>query len=263
MNHSFKRKEEKYILNENIAQDVIEFINTVMPISNYNNNGYIDIRTTYLESSDHYIYHLKKLKKKSRFKIRIREYGFDGLFKDYVWVELKEKVNGEGYKNRFKVNKSDVLDFMNGGNLIDNIILKNRKIDPEYLIHLYTTIQKLIAELNLKPLLVVQYKRIAFDTGLKGGVRFTFDKDIISAKVDFDCLFKPLENFKRYKSNKMIMELKTWGIYPELMVKLKKKFNIKRKKYSKFIFGMEANCFNFTHPPLSLEQEYNQIIFEV
>lgn len=261
MDHIFKREEKKYILQVDDVEKIIDLLKKTIKYSAYNSHGVpVLIRTTYLESDSHYIYHLKKSGKKRRFKIRIREYAVDNKFGDLCWIELKEKVDGEGYKNRFLINKNDVATFINGKNIIKEILPLNRTIDPDYLRLLYKTIQKLIKKNSLYPQLVVQYKRVAFDNGLKGGVRFTFDRELSFNKIDKNGLFMDMTNSIKYSDVNIIMEIKTSGTHPHIIKEVVTENGINRRSFSKFIFGLEVNNFRFREAPDSIQTVYTPII---
>lgn len=257
MNHNFKRKEEKFILNSYTSQGIKNIAKQALDYSEFNPQGTLtDIRSTYLESKDHFIYHLKKAKKKKRFKIRLREYGTNGVFDSYAWVELKEKVKGQGYKNRFLINKELVKPFLEGDDVLFQVARLNKNIDFRYLSVLYKTIQGLIQKHDLEPALVVQYKRLAFQNGLKGGIRLTFDHNLISSKTNIDNLFSTPINPKPYNDDAVITELKTNVEYPDLVKQVKKEYNINKQSFSKFMFGMQSQEFIVQDAPFSIEKKY-------
>lgn len=261
MNHNFKRKEEKFLLDRTTGNQIKKIAKESLSYSEFNSDGVLtDIRTTYLESDDHYIYHLKKTKKKKRFKIRFREYGQNGTFNDTVWVELKEKVKGQGYKNRFIMNKKDVKNFLKGEDVLFSIARLNSKIDFNYLTVLYKTMQKLINKHSLKPLLVVQYRRLAFQNGLKGGIRITFDQDLISGTTGINQLFSSPQNPIKYSEDMLITELKTNVTYPELINNTKKYYGLKNQSFSKFMFGMTSQNFIINEAPFSVENIYKPMM---
>ncbi len=260
MNHIFKREEKKYILQADDVEKITDLLKKTIKYSVFNSDGIPTlIRTTYLESDNHYIYHLKKSGKRRRFKIRIREYAEDNNFGEFAWIELKEKVDGEGYKNRFLINKKDVTRFIDGKNIINEITPLNKNIDPDYLKLIYKTIQKLIKKNSLYPQLVVQYKRVAFDNGLKGGVRFTFDRELLCNKIDKNDLFMGLKNPIEYSEKNIIMEIKTSGTHPHIINDVVKDHGVFRRRFSKFIFGMEGNSFIFKEAPESIKTIYTPI----
>lgn len=231
MSHSFKRVEEKYLLPINTAESIKKVIKESEQFRSYS------IKTYYMESPEYSIYHMKKERISSRFKVRIREYDSNRP----VWIELKEKSSGMGYKNRFKIDRELLVQYLKGEDCFDAVVERNKKVDIEYLELLYRTIRELIGEYKLKPTIAVSYDRLAFDSGLKGAPRYTFDHNLKSAKISMEELFKPFEGVKEFDENQVVMELKTLGTHPVLMKKIKKDFSLKRDRFSKFLFAMEAH----------------------
>ncbi|MCP4177190.1 MAG: VTC domain-containing protein, partial [bacterium] len=134
MKHVFKRKEEKFILPLQIAEDVKKLAVKKLGFSEFNKDGKLtDIRTTYFENDEFLIYHLKKSRKKKRYKIRIREYGRNGIFEPTIWIELKEKIDGVGYKSRFKIERKLLNDFLDGKTIFSHVVKINNEVNIDYL----------------------------------------------------------------------------------------------------------------------------------
>jgi len=139
MKHAFKRKEEKFILPLSVADNIKFIAKQGMDFSEFNRDGLLtDIRTTYLENEEFLIYHMKKSHKTKRFKVRIREYGRNGKFENFVWIELKEKIEKQGYKSRFKIDKKYINDFINGLDIFHEVKDANEDIDVNYLTKYFT-----------------------------------------------------------------------------------------------------------------------------
>jgi len=258
MKYAFKRKEEKFILPLTVADSIKLIVKHDMSFSEHNQGGSLtSIRTTYFENDEYLIYHMKKSKRKKRFKVRIREYGFNGNFESSIWIELKEKSNGQGYKSRFKINRKYIHDFIDGRDIFEHVLKKNKDVNKKYLSILYRKIQSLIIDNKLYPRLIMQYQRLALQTEGPKAVRLTFDYNLKGGILDKDDeLFKPIKNpeyFDRYKS---VVELKIGTVYPELAKGIKKKFNIKKQKFSKFVFGMESCITDFYQPPVNNTDKY-------
>lgn len=258
MNHVFKRKEEKYILPLAVADNIQTVVKKELHFSEFNNNGELtDIRTTYLENDDFLIYHLKKSKKKKRYKVRIREYGKNGHFEQMVWMELKEKIKGQGFKSRFKIDRKYIGDFINGNNVMSYVLLENSGVERNYLLALYNRIQGLILENNLYPRLVMQYERLALQGEGSKGVRLTFDYNLKGGILNKnDSLFTALENVKYFDQQKSIAELKIGGVYPDEADSVKEKYSLNKKKFSKFVYGMESFYTSFNQEPEKLNMKY-------
>lgn len=242
MKHLFKRKEEKFILSLNQANSLKSIARQGLNYSHFNKDGSLtDIRTTYLENDDYLIYHMKKDREKVRYKIRIREYGKEEHFEPYVWIELKEKCYGQGYKNRFKISRRKVDNFISGEDITLHILSTNKGVEKEYLYALYGRMLELIKEHNLYPRLVMQYQRLALQEDSDNGIRLTFDYNLKGGMLEkgeklFSAIEKP-EYFDKYKS---IIELKIAGDYPEAANEIKRRLDIEKLRFSKFVFGLES-----------------------
>lgn len=242
MKHLFKRKEEKFILSLLQANNLKSIAKQGLNYSHFNKDGSLtDIRTTYMENDDFLVYHMKKEREKVRYKIRIREYGKEGRFKPNVWIELKEKCFGQGYKNRFKISRQKVDQFISGEDITEHILEKNSGIEEDFLYALYERVVELIKQNNLYPRLVMQYQRLALQEDDDEGIRLTFDYNLKGGMLQkgeklFSAIEKP-EYFDKYKS---IIELKIEGDYPEVANEIKRRLKIEKLRFSKFVFGLES-----------------------
>lgn len=242
MKHLFKRKEEKFILSIHQADSLKSIARQGLNYSHFNKDGSLtDIRTSYFENDDFLIYHMKKERENIRYKIRIREYGKEGHFEPYVWIELKEKCYGQGYKNRFKISRDLIDQFISGEDISAHIFEQNKGIEKEYLLALYKRIMELIKENNLYPRLVMQYQRLALQEDSDSGIRLTFDYNLKGGMLQrgerlFSTIEKP-EYFDKYKS---IIELKIAGDYPKAANEIKRRLKIEKMRFSKFVFGLES-----------------------
>jgi len=258
MKHLFKRKEEKFILSLSQASNIKFIALQGLSFSNFNQNGSLtDIRTTYLENDNFLIYHMKKSRQKKRYKIRIREYGKEGLFEKYVWIELKEKVSRQGYKSRFKLDRKYIDDFITGKDIYEHVQKRNSGIDNKYLSVLYNRIQELILKNDFYPRLVMQYQRLALQEESSQGVRLTFDYNLKGGILKRgDELFLSIEKPEYFDKYKSIVELKIGSVYPEAANEIKKRFSIKKQRFSKFVFGMESFFNEFPQSDASIEKKY-------
>lgn len=258
MKHLFKRKEEKFILSLSQASNLKHIARRGLDFSSFNRNGTLtDIRTTYFENDEFLVYHMKKSRQKTRYKIRIREYGRDGQFESSVWVELKEKVSGQGYKSRFKIDRKYIDDFIKGNDVYTHVQKKNKGMGDKYLSVLYNRIQKLIIEKKFYPRLVMQYQRLALQEDNAKGVRLTFDYNLKGGILNQgDELFLEIEKPEYFDKYKSIVELKIGSTYPEAAKEIKKKFNIKKQRFSKFAFGMDSFFKNSMQSEAVIDQDY-------
>jgi SPX domain protein involved in polyphosphate accumulation len=252
------RKEEKFILSLSKADDIQYALRCNLQFSEFNRSGDLtEIRTTYLENDNFLIYKTKKNRIDKRYKIRIREYGKNGHFGPLIWVELKEKVYGQGYKNRFRINRDYLCDFLAGKNVFPSVKLDNPEVDYNYLIILYQRIQDLIVKENFYPRLLMQYERLALQGKDDAGLRLTFDYNLRSGLLNRnDCLFSNLEESARYDESKAIVELKIGTQFPLKSDEFKEYFSLHRQGFSKYIFGIESFYSSFHKKPLDQYQDY-------
>lgn len=258
MSHLFSRREEKYVLPTETADQIKKIAERRLSYSEFNRKGAMtDIRTTYLENDEYLIYHMKTSRKRRRVKIRIREYGRKGKFETLVWIELKEKVDGQGFKSRFRLDRKNVKAFLDGEDVFSSVVKHNKGIDSDYLRLLYDRMQKLIRKKRLYPRLVVQYQRIAFLANGECGLRLTFDHNLQSMLLERgDELFKDMVECKCYDTSRVITELKYGNTYPDGVKFIRKRFQIKKRRFSKFLFGMESQISDFLTRPSDLEESY-------
>ncbi len=258
MSHLFKRKEEKYILPHSTSEKIRKIAEENLKYTEFNRNGsFIDVRTTYLENDEFLIYHMKKSRKRKRVKIRIREYGKNGTFEKIVWIELKEKIDGQGYKSRFSINRQYVEGFLLGDDVFHHVESSNKGIDSEYLRTLYDRIGKLISKKKLYPLLVVQYKRRALQGVGNCAVRLTMDSDLKCGLIQSNNdLFQNISSHHYYDQFKTIVELKYGNEYPSGAKFVRRRYQIEKSKFSKFMFGMETLISDFKSQPIDAEEIY-------
>ncbi len=258
MKHVFKREEEKFVLPISVAEDIRDIALKELDFSEFNRGGSLtDIRTTYLENDDFLIYHLKKCHMNKRYKVRIREYGKNGVFEPLVWIELKEKVDGSGYKNRFRMERDCINDFLGGYNVFESVKNSNRNIDGDYLSILYNNIQNLVTENNFYPRLVMQYQRLAIQSDDYQGLRLTFDYNLKGGIINRENkIFTHIDNPQYFDKYKSVVELKIGNIYPKEVDIVKEKFSIEKQKFSKFTFGMESLYDDFNQIPENITANY-------
>ncbi|OQY37405.1 MAG: hypothetical protein B6229_08495 [Spirochaetaceae bacterium 4572_7] len=256
MINQFKRKEKKYVIDADIADSIKETSErVVLHAVDKDIYRYANIKTIYLDNDDYLIYHIKKNKNEIRYKIRIREYK-NKVSNHCIWVELKEKINNISYKNRFKIKKKYLNDFLDGKDLLHKVYKVNKNQESKRIKFLYNKIQELIKEHNFIPKFAVEYSRCAFEKGLDNGLRLTFDSDLCCYPVNKDNLFsEPVEKIF-FNQNKAIMEVKSRDKLPTWFDSLKKENEVKRSKFSKFVFGLESLFTVDNEAPLEIHNNY-------
>ncbi len=167
--------------------------------------------------------------------MRIRTYESYGEspqpISDY-WIEVKIREKERWRKKRFRINRADggqsVLDYNRNG------------ADPEVVRSLYRETQETVLTNGLKPMLLLTYRRVAFQNEIE---RVCLDWDIQSYHVgaevySYDSWKYPVEK-PAGKSEKTILEVKyPKGQTPTWIGDLERSYPIWHANYSKYVEGM-------------------------
>ena len=122
------------------------------------------VGSVYFDNKDYDLLHYSLLGR--LMLVRIRAYELYGRppepIKEY-WVEVKTAQGERRTKRRFRVTKSLLLEFLQGGDAGERVFDYNKDdASPELIHKLYRETQESIFTMGLKPFILVNYKRIAF-----------------------------------------------------------------------------------------------------
>ncbi len=235
--NTFKRKERKYLIDRQVAHEIIQKLDEMLQKKKFR-KGMDDtfIRSLYFDSDDFKCYMDHKNREKSRFKMRIRQYGNGIDYYNKCFVELKEKINGMNYKRRFKI-KNKWTDSFISDSLDYDKLLRYNNLDISEITTLYREFQDKLNSYNLHPVLQVEYHRRAFENS-EGNVRITFD-DNLSFRLR-QSLATSSERTYDFPDDKVIMETKTLLTKPYWLQWLLKEYGLERQKFSKYCTGIET-----------------------
>ena len=130
----FNRRERKFPLTQDRWDGVAECAASYLPTQKYDGVHSITcIRTTYLDTPrlDSYREYLEC--RPIRKKIRIRQYGYDGVFEERCWVEIKIKRYAETLKRRFCCSNGGVVALLAGEDIIEEVLRPSAAADKEWL----------------------------------------------------------------------------------------------------------------------------------
>lgn len=157
------------------------------------------------------------------------------------WVEVKTANDERRTKKRFRLKKEMLVEFFDGRNADDAVLQYNRAGGaPDVVGNLYREAQEMVLGMGLKPILLVTYKRIAFQNEVE---RLSIDWDVAYYHVtrsiyDYSTWKYPLESATG-RANKIILELKYLsGEVPSWFGELQRKYPIWEKDYLKPVEGM-------------------------
>lgn len=216
------RNEIKFIINKDTAKILKHKLSYLMNIdSNSNNedNSYF-IRSLYFDDFYSTAYYEKIDGVEYRKKYRIRLYNSDINF---IRLECKYKHENMTSKDQILIDK----------NICDKIIKGNVE-------DLDTTKPNLLTKFiidyrsrNLRPSVIVDYKRIAFTYDISE-VRITFDSNIKSGKYDYNLYDEDMVTYDVIDNNEVVLEVKFNEILPEHIAKVLSTVPMVRQAFSKF-----------------------------
>lgn len=202
--------------------------------------------TIYFDSEDCFLLRSGLLNRDDHIRIRARKYEFDSTFftgaSDY-WMELKVREGDIRRKRRLKLASGDLQRLLAGKEVEESILDYNRPhADLEVCKELYKEIQEIIIEKGLKPLLLVSYKRVAFENQNE---RLSIDWDIrycyAGPSVFSQESLKDFSEKPAGYDQAVVLELKYTGGFPSWMSDLQGRHPIwYRSSFSKLDRGMRA-----------------------
>ena len=192
--NTFKRVEQKYLLNEEQYEIVRKVIDKYFFKDKYPTSKIYNI---YFDNSncDVIINSLEKPIYKDKF--RLRKYGDSGD----LFLEMKQKYNSVVYKRRVVLTNDEYNNYINNGILPNHDKQIMNEID--YYMKYY----------DLKPYMFLAYDRRSFYLKEDSNTRVTFDTNLRSRTCNLS-LDDRCEDTNYFSSNKWIMEIKSLGSLP-------------------------------------------------
>ncbi len=173
----FNRREEKFPLEPGDWERVVQCAEQYLPVEEFDGAHRVaNIQTTYLDSADLQSYREYVEARPVRKKIRIRQYGYEGRFNGRCWVEIKIKRYEDSLKRRFCCSSEALLDLMSGRDIASQVNEANAQREEAN--EIYEAARKLILDNTLRPVVRVDYERMAFQSDSLPRTRITVDRRI-------------------------------------------------------------------------------------
>ena len=176
--------------------------------------------------------------------VRLRTYETYGRPPEPIteyWVEVKTAEDERRKKRRFRLTKSALLEFLEGRDAGESVFdYYKHDAERDVIRDLYRETQETVLTLGLRPILLVVYKRIAFQSKVE---RLSIDWDVqyyhVTTNVYDYSSWKNLVEKPAGKADKIILELKySHGSVPDWFSDLQRKYPIWEREYLKPIEGM-------------------------
>jgi hypothetical protein len=251
-----QRLELKYIVKEEVALQVREFVRCYLEIDEYGasrpNLSY-PVHSLYLDSDDLILYWNTINGNKNRYKLRLRFY--ENRPNAPVYFEIKRRMNDAILKQRGGVRREAV-----------NSILAGQLPAPEHLIssepkHL-AALQRFCQLMNqhhCKPKAHVQYLREAWISPHNNSVRVTMDRRVLCDPEPTARLSAEMVNPVLVFGNQVVLELKFTGRYPDWFRELVRVFNLVQCSAAKYADGVALLGEHRLRSPLVFEPERESV----
>lgn len=222
----FRRFEFKYIIPRRVAERMIPELLSFMAWDPYViTNDYYEVNSLYYDSLSFKNYYEKLNGIRDRAKPRIRAYYKETEKNENFFFEIKRKYGDIIVKDRSAVAKKDYIDFMND-KFRSYRQLSALKDNDEMEDFLY-----LVERHQMRPVVLVAYKRKPLVGKKDPSFRVTFDYEIESAHPDG---FKFEGNYRKVSGDFVVLEVKYNGTLPYWFYAIIEEYKLERGSYSKY-----------------------------
>ena len=235
-NQILYRYEFKYILNKKTSDQIEKEAQNFMiydgHVKKELNNKYF-VRSLYFENNFSSNFYEKVDGMKIRRKYRLRTYSnfFDP--KVPIFFEVKGRILERTYKKRINIKNKYLNLFLSQS---QNFNLLNLYPNNEMIRNfIFDSFRK-----NLKPLILVDYKRRPYINKFGLYFRLTFDTNLLSSKTNNLFSNDKYSSWLECKAGYTILEVKFDRSIPAWFHRIIQCYNLKRRSISKFVLGMSS-----------------------
>jgi hypothetical protein len=230
-----QRLELKYIIREEVALQVREFVQPYLEIDEYGatrpNLSY-PVHSLYLDSDNLELYWNTINGNKNRYKLRLRFY--ENRTSAPVYFEIKRRMNDAILKQRGGVRR-EAVDWILAGHLPEPSHLISD--DPRPLAALQR-FSELMNQHHAKPKAHVAYQREAWISPHNNSVRVTLDRQVLCDPEPTARLTTEMVNPVIVFGASVVLELKFTGRYPDWFRELVRVFNLTQCSAAKYADGV-------------------------
>lgn len=253
---TFERSEKKYIVDIITAEQVKNAVANFLSKEWHNGTDISFVRSVYLDNDSWKSYLDYRTDKKSRFKVRMRQYGVNGVYTKRCFFELKEKLDFMTFKKRLQLKQKWARKFLEGDNLLPKLTKYNKELATEQLTDIYREIWDHIMSYNLLPAAEILYQREAFEDEQRV-IRITFDRHL-SYKALPLVHHEPIKLLSRFPNDQVVIEIKTIIEWPDWLNSIPTQFDLIAQRFSKYATAVEELFMPELQPvliPLEIKQK--------
>lgn len=231
-----QRFELKYVISEEVAAKVREFVRTYLSPDEHaigKINYSYPVHSLYLDSPDMKLYRDTINGLKNRFKLRIRYYNDNPSAP--VFFEVKRRTNNTISKLRGQVHRHAIGNLLRGhlpspSDLADS--------NPEAM-HAAQEFSRRMLEVNGEPKSHVAYDREAWVPDGGNAVRVTMDRLVLSEPCFEAMCSTQMKNPLTVFGDRVILELKFTDRFPGWMRDMVLAFNLRQRSAGKYVDGVQ------------------------
>jgi hypothetical protein len=230
-----QRFELKYIIPENVALQVRQFVSAYLEIDEYGatmpNLSY-PVHSLYIDSDNLHTYWATINGDKNRYKLRLRYYNEKP--ESPVFFEIKSRTNNTISKKRGGVRRQSVGPIL-AGQLPSPADMLSKEPKQFFAIQRFC---ELMTKLGAKPRTHVFYWREAWISSFDNSVRVTLDRDVQCEPDPSAQLLTTLANPVRPFKENVILELKFTTRFPDWFKELVRAFGLMQCGAAKYAEGV-------------------------
>jgi hypothetical protein len=252
-----QRFELKYIIKEETALAIREFVKSYLEIDEYGatqpNLSY-SVHSLYLDSDQLATYWHTINGNKNRYKLRIRFY--ENRPKAPVYFEIKRRMNDAILKQRGAV-KREAVDWIMAGHLPEPSHMVSE--EPKHLAAVQN-FSRLMLDIQAKPKAHVSYYREAWMGIQNNSTRVTLDREVRCAPEPTARFVAEMDHPVLVFGDMVVLELKFTGRFPTWFGELVRVFGLHQCSAAKYADGIALRGEHyFTNSPItrSLEGQEN------
>lgn len=254
-----ERYELKFTIPFEYIEPISQFVAPYCSMDKYSTNSennFYRVNNLYLDSPN-FLFLKKRMEgAENRFNMRVRSYGNNPTMP--YFVEIKQKLGSIIKKYRAKVEDKDWYKVYSEPGFVSRESTEN--IEE---VNNRSTFERLLFSYNAGPKILTQYVRKAWVSDIDDYARVTFDIDLRYMEESRWNLIPDTDRLSNYDNVtafdsgcSVILELKCYtSAVPYWMIDLIRKFNLKRRSFSKYMSG--AKELFGQHKPFTGDRQIN------
>lgn len=227
----------KYHITESTAAAIARYVSLFVQVDRYcklQRRGDYPIVSLYLDSEDLQLCRESLRGHKNRVKLRIRSYTDEPEYPRFF--EIKRRLNSIIMKSRTRVMDRDVPALLAGLPLPPQAFRADVETMNQFQVYMNS--------IRARPVILVRYRRRAFEGDSNNRVRVTFDRELAYKVTNRPEVRLNGSGWQRnpFNVNGVVLEIKFTGHFPAWLSEMVKSFNLRQRSISKYASSIKDSC---------------------